>query len=124
MARTVRDGDCLLWQGASTRQGYGTARFNGKVRKVHRMVLIHASGKDEPSMEAAHKCDTPACINPEHLEWQTRSQNMLQKVMGGRHPRQVLTPEQVQELRHELEKGTRQAAIAPCLLYTSPSPRD
>ena len=57
---------------------------NGAVR-VHRLVMAIWNGFDLTSrLCILHKCDTPACINPDHLFTGTRVENMLDKCAKGR----------------------------------------
>lgn len=64
-------------------------------------------------MHVCHKCDTPLCINPDHLFLGTHSDNMRDKetkgranhAIGNRHPRTKLTPEQVMEIRNSPCRG-------------------
>ena len=71
---------CILYDGTKNNNGYGrmtVARFGAKVKYlVHRMSWWLAHGEEIPIwMEIAHKCDTPACFNPEHLEKKRRLYN-------------------------------------------------
>lgn len=58
---------CWIWQGATTTKGYGVTRFNGKNIGAHRMAWILAHGPIPEGRYVCHSCDTPACVNPEHL---------------------------------------------------------
>jgi hypothetical protein len=77
LERTVPQGTCLVWAGASTRSGYGVAVYRGKQTTVHRVMyqLFHGAGIPE-GMEVDHKCNTRNCINPDHLQLLTHQENM------------------------------------------------
>lgn len=59
--------DCWLWM-ASVRNGYGAIKIGGRVYSCHRVAYVLANGEPPDGMVVGHKCDTPACCNPDHLE--------------------------------------------------------
>jgi DNA invertase Pin-like site-specific DNA recombinase len=70
-------------------------------------------------MDACHTCDTPSCINPEHLWGGTRTQNLLDASKKGRtqgksHPlsNAKLDWEKVREIRQKLAAGERVKDVA------------
>lgn len=79
LANTKRSKECLLWQGCLTPQGYGTlGSYTPKTKAkrsglVHRRVFELVNGFVPPVV--MHTCDTPQCINPEHLRGGTKSDN-------------------------------------------------
>lgn len=79
--------ECLLWPyGAS--HSYGMVKFQGKVRNAHRVSLIIQTGLDPQYLDAAHgPCHSPSCVNPHHLSWKTRSENLIDRVRDGTHHR-------------------------------------
>ena len=86
---------CWLWTGDADRDGYPTARMSNRNVRVHRWSLeAHKGAPSDLDMQAGHVCHDRAveagtcssdldycqhrrCVNPAHLEWQTRSQNVL-----------------------------------------------
>lgn len=98
-----RDG-CRLWQGSYTQDGYGRLRWNGE-RVTHRIAYILANGPIDDDLQVLHRCDTPACIRPDHLFLGTHTDNMKDMVAkrrsnyGVRNGGAKLTPEQVIEMR-------------------------
>ena len=66
---------CLLWNGASNTQGYGTIQFNGRRMSLHRWVYAHHHGPIPSGFIICHHCDTPACIELTHLYAGTTSDN-------------------------------------------------
>ena len=66
---------CLLWEGAVDEKGYGRVGHQGKNRHAHRVSWALHHGIMPPQM-VLHRCDTPACINPDHLFLGNASDNM------------------------------------------------
>ena len=58
---------CWLWSGYLQSTGYGQLRLDGKMKLAHRMSWIVFRGDIPDGMCVCHKCDTPRCVNPEHL---------------------------------------------------------
>lgn len=58
---------CWLWIGGTCAIGYGRLWFDGKARRAPRMSWIAFRGPIPDGLHVCHKCDTPACINPDHL---------------------------------------------------------
>lgn len=63
---------CVLWEGYTDKDGYPitcmTLEDGKKNRKVHRLVLERSLGRSlKPGMFACHSCDTPNCVNEDHL---------------------------------------------------------
>lgn len=74
------DTGCWLWRGDVTAQGYGWV--NGQL--AHRVVYRYYKGPIESGYVLLHQCDTPACINPDHLEPGTQAENMADMHAKGR----------------------------------------
>jgi hypothetical protein len=58
---------CLLWTAAASNSGYGTLSVNGKTVSAHRYAYALTFGAIPHNFHVLHKCDTPICINPQHL---------------------------------------------------------
>lgn len=78
MARCeVNDDDCWIWQGAKDSTGYGyVGRNQTGSRSVHRVMYIIKYGMVPKELDLDHKCRSKHCINPDHLEPVTRSENL------------------------------------------------
>jgi hypothetical protein len=84
--------DCEMWQGAKRKNGYGVKVVNYKRKAAHRWVWEVSNGSIPEGMVLDHKCHTEAvgraecaggfdcvhraCVNPEHLELVTFSENV------------------------------------------------
>lgn len=68
---------CWLWQGSLTR-GYGRIKVDGDFKMAHRTVLEATTGREIPEeLEVDHLCRVKHCVNPDHLEAVTASENVL-----------------------------------------------
>lgn len=105
LRNTKPSGDCMIWQGTTT-NGYGRVQRRYEVVHAHREVHRLVTGESPPVV--MHKCDTPLCINPAHLQsgtTQENTQDMVQKgrqARGSRNAATRLTESQVREIRAAL----------------------
>lgn len=72
---------CWLWCGRSRTNGYGMYRGMA----AHREAYRRAFGPIPAGMVVRHRCDTPACVNPNHLLIGTQADNLRDIVARRRH---------------------------------------
>ncbi len=94
---------CILWTG-STVGGYGQIKFFNSNQLVHRVVYQTTIGPIPEGIDVLHKCDTPACCNPEHLFLGDHAENMRDKAIKGRQIAK-LTPPQVIDIKRAIASG-------------------
>ena len=111
---------CLIWPFAMLATGYGAMRFRGRNSDAHRTMCILAHGEPPtPKHEAAHSCGNGSggCVNPHHLRWATRAENMEDRALhgsgnrGGTHYNAKLTEDDVRQIR-AISSGLSQSEIA------------
>ena len=99
---------CWLWKGATTPKGYGqiNIRTNGKTKLItaHRYSWQVHHGPIPEGMHVCHHCDTPPCVNPDHLFLGTYEDNMMDMILKGRQPRAKLNAAQVKAIRLDTRK--------------------
>lgn len=75
---------CWLWLRGVSQEGYGRLRVNGKAQSAHRVSYEEYVGPIPDGLYVCHHCDTPGCINPEHLFVGTNQDNMADRANKGR----------------------------------------
>jgi hypothetical protein len=75
---------CWLYDGTWA-NGYGAIRDKDrKTVRVHRLAWEQANGPIPEGLSVLHRCDVPACCNPEHLFLGTQAANNLDMKLKGR----------------------------------------
>jgi hypothetical protein len=78
--------DCWHFCGSRNQFGYGRLTFKGRMQVVHRLSYETFVGPIPAGMSVLHRCDSPSCINPEHLWLGTYAENSRDCWEKGRHP--------------------------------------
>lgn len=100
---------CWLWTGSLMWKGYGNFNSGGGCERAHRVSWKLFVGPIPQGAILCHRCDTPACVNPDHLYAGTPKQNTRDMMVRGRHKTRphhghqngnsIFTPEQVKRIR-------------------------
>jgi len=100
-----------------TRKGYGTIPRDGTrlYDLAHRWAYNRFKG-DPGELCVLHRCDTPACVNPDHLFLGTKADNIHDMHSKKRHRTRargrVLNEGQVREIRRRCANGENKTLIA------------
>ena len=74
---------CIYWPFYLYKNGYGYFRYKGADRPAHRVSLMIVTGLDPKHLDASHTCHIRRCVNPRHLKWKTRSENLRDRPYNG-----------------------------------------
>lgn len=85
------DCGCIVWQRTKNTLGYGVMSFQNQAWMTHRLSWLLRNGPIPGGMFVCHRCDTPACINHEHLFLGDHTENQRDMVKKRRHYKVVLT---------------------------------
>lgn len=111
---------CWLWRGATNEHGYGVLNVQGKSTLAHRVAYQTWVGDIPDGCVVMHVCDTPPCVNPNHLRSGTQGENVrdmfdkqrVQRPRGENHPGAKLTWSDVREIRAFADSGVARQALA------------
>jgi hypothetical protein len=96
---------CFLWTGHLNNMGYGRLSVNGRMEYAHRVAYALRGNVIPNGVNVLHHCDTPSCVNPEHMFLGSHADNVADKVAKNRHlygsriGNSRLTEEIVREIR-------------------------
>lgn len=105
---TPRDAaGCTHWTAKAQNNGYGVFNVRGTVYLAHRLAYYLSNGPIPEGMHICHRCDTPSCVNPDHLFLGTPADNMDDMTAKGRRvavrgedvARAILTEAAVRDIR-------------------------
>lgn len=66
---------CWVWSGAVNASGYGSKALGGTSTTAHRWVWERTVGPIGDGMQLDHLCRNRLCVNPEHMEPVTPTEN-------------------------------------------------
>ena len=83
----VPESGCWLWLGGTSRHGYGQLGGHRKNVLAHRAFYVAHKGEMPAGVCVCHKCDTPLCVNPDHMFLGTQKDNAIdrERKNRGRH---------------------------------------
>ena len=89
MSKVIKTDTCWLWNASKNYKDYGnfSTTINGKTKtyRAHRYIYEYVNGPIPESLVVCHTCDTPRCVNPDHLWLGTVSDNAMDAVNKKRH---------------------------------------
>jgi len=86
-----KQGNCWIWIASKRNKGYGAIAWKDKdsgktiQERAHRLSYRLFVGLNPSNLFVLHKCDNPACCNPDHLFLGTKADNNRDMVEKGRH---------------------------------------
>lgn len=115
LARTVEEGECLIWQGFALHGQFPQWRLFNICWPVRRLLWVMTRGPVLPRHQIGVTCGNPLCVHPDHLQSRTRSRAQKGKVLSvdrrariamARRAKSQLTMEMVREIRASTEPCT------------------
>lgn len=73
----IDENGCWIWQRHADPAGYGRIQWRGRSYLAHRAAYELFVGPIADGLTIDHLCNTPACVNPDHLEVVTMRENIL-----------------------------------------------
>ena len=117
-SRVDKSGDCWIWGSTKDRDGYGLLKIGRRMYRAHRSAYASHYRKDPGQNIVMHKCDTPGCSNPSHLEIGTTTDNSRDMVRKGRHNKSKLNGKVAEDIRNRFAAGEDLRLIANEFLIT------
>lgn len=75
---------CWLWLRKIDRDGYGRIWNGSREIGAHKFSFESTFGSVADGLQVLHRCDTPSCVNPQHLFIGDQSVNMQDASSKGR----------------------------------------
>lgn len=76
---------CWAWTAGTFRSGYGAYKWEGKIRRAHRVAWELCYGPIPDGLHVLHRCNNRACCNPVHLYLGDHFDNMRDRKAAGKY---------------------------------------
>ena len=83
-SKTKIVGDCIEFIGSVQTGGYGQMGMKGKNYLTHRLAYEWTIGPIPEGLELDHLCRNKKCMNVNHLEAVTHSENLIRRGLKGK----------------------------------------
>lgn len=111
---------CWEWTKGRDGHGYGQISVGSAMISAPRISYAAFVGDIPTGLCVCHRCDHPACVNPDHLFLGTAYDNIQDKVAKGRqstargerHPNAKFTNEGAEIVRQEYKSGINSTVLA------------
>jgi hypothetical protein len=80
----VTETGCWIWMRSNKARNYGCIWYRNKTMFAHQVSWIAFKGEIPKGLCVLHHCDTPECVNPDHLFLGTHLDNMRDMLKKGR----------------------------------------
>lgn len=135
---------CWLFSGSVAGAGYGRFSCAEASNYAHRASWLAFKGAIPAGMMVLHRCDTPCCVNPEHLFLGTSQDNLRDMIrkgragfqrhpaayrkfgaklgatqVGRRHSSALLDEDDVRVIRFLIDRGALHVDVARCFDVSS-----
>lgn len=80
---------CWLWTRHCNHRGYGSISIKDRTYRASRASYEAFIGPIPEGGMVCHRCDTPQCVNPDHLFLGTCQDNVIDAVKKGRWAHQI-----------------------------------
>jgi len=115
-AKVAKSETCWLWIGATHPHGYGLLQRGGRgegLIRAHRLSYELHIGAIPDGVLVLHRCDTPSCVNPDHLFLGNHRDNSRDMSDKRRWRNQsTRTEDEIREIRARREAGESLKSIA------------
>lgn len=112
----VNASGCWIWQGSTTKGGYGQIKVGKTVRSTHRLAYEATKGAIPRGKVIRHTCDVASCCNPAHLivgDHEDNTQDIVERSAQKR--RRVLHADEIAKALEMRSHGATKREVAEAL---------